>query len=111
MLADAEGLLRELDPAADGLRQPVLVPNKRGLERAIASGVREIMLPRPVGGCSRRPWPGRRVRPRLVDLGVGELSLGDTIGVATPGQVVAPLEASNCRRHLPWPGRRPVHDT
>jgi hydroxymethylglutaryl-CoA lyase len=33
------------------------------------------------------------VARRLVDLGVGELSLGDTIGVATPGQVVAVLDA------------------
>ena len=135
-LADAEQLLRELGPAGD-LRLPVLVPNERGLERAIASGVREIAvfasatetfakrnLNRTVveqfamfepvvrrareqglavrgylSMCFGDPWEGAvdpeqvaGIARRLVDLGVDELSLGDTIGVATPGQVVTLLE-------------------
>jgi hydroxymethylglutaryl-CoA lyase len=137
-LADAEELLRELGPAGDGLRQPVLVPNERGLERAIASGVSEIAvfgsatetfaqrnlnrtldeqfaMFEPVvrrareqglavrgylSMCFGDPWEGAvapdqvaGIARRLVDLGIGELSLGDTIGVATPGQVVALLDA------------------
>ncbi len=137
-LADAEELLRELGPPRDALRMPVLVPNERGLGRALAAGVREVAvfgsatetfarrnLNRTVDGsidmfapvvtqareagvavrgyvsmCFGDPWEGpvdpaqvARVARRLVDLGVGELSLGDTIGVATPGQVVALLGA------------------
>lgn len=50
--------------------------------------------------CFGDPWEGP-VAPaqvaatarRLVDLGCGELSIGDTIGVATPGHVVALLDA------------------
>jgi hydroxymethylglutaryl-CoA lyase len=136
-LADAEQLLAELGPPGD-LRLPVLVPNARGLERAIVSGVQEIAvfgsatetfaqrnLNSTVDGqfamfepvvrrakgeglavrgylsmCFGDPWEGAvptgqvaAVARRLVDLGIDELSLGDTIGVATPGQVVALLDA------------------
>ncbi len=42
-LADAEALLRRL-PRAAGVRYPVLVPNARGLERALEVGVREIAV-------------------------------------------------------------------
>ena len=50
--------------------------------------------------CFGDPWEGA-VDPAVVaghartlfDMGIGELSLGDTIGVATPGQVVALLDA------------------
>ncbi|MFI1013206.1 hydroxymethylglutaryl-CoA lyase [Streptomyces sp. NPDC020965] len=48
--------------------------------------------------CFGDPWEGpvpvdqvARVARRLYDLGCDELSLGDTIGVATPGQVLAVL--------------------
>jgi hydroxymethylglutaryl-CoA lyase len=50
--------------------------------------------------CFGDPWEGDvpisqvvDVAHRLVDLGADELSLGDTIGVGTSGQVVALLEA------------------
>ena len=50
--------------------------------------------------CFGDPWEGDvpigqvvDVAERLLDLGCAELSLGDTIGVATPGQVVALLDA------------------
>ena len=49
--------------------------------------------------CFGDPWEGEvepaqvaRVGARLLDLGCHELSLGDTIGVATPGHVVALLD-------------------
>ncbi|HTI29192.1 MAG TPA: hydroxymethylglutaryl-CoA lyase [Methylomirabilota bacterium] len=42
-LADADDLLQRLDRRA-GVRYPVLVPNARGLERAIAAGVDAICL-------------------------------------------------------------------
>jgi len=42
-LADAEDLLRRLQRRA-GVRYPVLVPNERGLERALAAGADEIAV-------------------------------------------------------------------
>ena len=137
-LADAAELLDLLGPAADGVRMPVLVPNDKGLDRALAAGVREIAvfgsatetfarknlncsveesleMFRPVveralaeglavrgylSMCFGDPWEGAVAATTvaghartLFDMGIGELSLGDTIGVATPGQVVALLEA------------------
>ncbi len=45
-LADAEELLTRLagGPAADAVPMPVLVPNERGLDRALALGVRRIAV-------------------------------------------------------------------
>ncbi|RKN47132.1 hydroxymethylglutaryl-CoA lyase [Streptomyces hoynatensis] len=136
-LADAEELFPRLADLGD-VRLPALVPNARGLERALALGVREVavfasatesfakanlnrtvdeslamfepVVARataagvPVRGyvsmCFGDPWEGAvppervvRVARRLLDLGCAELSLGDTIGVATPGQVTALLAA------------------
>ncbi len=42
-LADAEELLRAL-PRRPGVRYPVLVPNERGLERAIGVGARDVAV-------------------------------------------------------------------
>jgi hydroxymethylglutaryl-CoA lyase len=134
-LADAEDLLRRLARRA-GLDYPVLVPNGRGLDRALAAGVGHIAIfasatetfaqrnlnrtvaeslemfapvvatarqaGLPVRGylsmCFGDPWEGAvplpqvvRVAGELVALGCTEISLGDTIGVATPGQVRALL--------------------
>ena len=136
-LADAEELLAGIE-RHDGLRYPVLVPNARGLDRALALGVRDVAifgsatetfarrnLNRTVAesidmfapvverardnGCDVRayvsmcfgdPWEGDvpigqvvDVGTRLLDLGCTQLSLGDTIGVATPGHVTALLTA------------------
>lgn len=136
-LADAEDLLARVEPRA-GVRYPVLVPNERGLDRALAHGVREIAIFgsatetfarrnlnrtmdesvamfAPVvarareAGCTVRaylsmcfgdPWEGDvaveqvvRAGLRLLDLGCSQLSLGDTIGVATAGHVTALLAA------------------
>jgi hydroxymethylglutaryl-CoA lyase len=136
-LADAEALLDALGPHA-GPRMPVLVPNLRGLERALAKGVRDIaifasateafaqrnlnrsldeqyemfepvvararsagLLVRGyVSMCFGDPWEGDVSVPqvvsvgrRLLDMGCDELSLGDTIGVGTPGQVSRVLGA------------------
>ncbi|MDX3096235.1 hydroxymethylglutaryl-CoA lyase [Streptomyces sp. ME01-24h] len=137
-LADAEQLMPLLDDLGDAVRLPVLVPNGRGLERALALGVREVAVfgsatesfakanlnrtvdeslemfapvvtaAREAGArvrgylsmCFGDPWEGpvpvpqvAAVARRLLDLGCDELSLGDTIGVATPGHVVALLDA------------------
>jgi hydroxymethylglutaryl-CoA lyase len=136
-LADAAELLQRLD-LPDGLRTPVLVPNERGLDRALEAGVSEIAIFASatetfaaknlnstvdeqfamfaptvrraldeglsvrgyVSMCYGDPWEGDvpidqvvKVGARLVELGCHELSLGDTIGVATPGQVVALIGA------------------
>ncbi|MGH3432683.1 MAG: hydroxymethylglutaryl-CoA lyase [Thermocrispum sp.] len=136
-LADAEQLLAGLRPR-DGVRYPVLVPNERGLDRALAAGVGHIAvfasatktfaernlnntldgqfaLFEPVvlrarsagldvrgyiSMCWGDPWEGAvqpaqvaAVAGRLYELGCSQLSLGDTIGVATPGHVEQVLAA------------------
>lgn len=136
-LADAEQLFPLLDDL-DPQRLPVLVPNERGLDRALALGARRIAvfgsatesfakanLNRTVDEalamfapvvarakdagvhvrgylsmCFGDPWEGPvpvaqtvRVCRALLDLGCDELSLGDTIGVATPGHVQTLLAA------------------
>jgi hydroxymethylglutaryl-CoA lyase len=137
-LADAEEVLDRLGAPPPGVRLPVLVPNERGLDRALARGVDAIAifasatesfaqanLGRSVDGslemfapvvararehglwvraylsmCFGDPWEGDvpigqvvDVAGRLMALGADELSLGDTIGVGTPGHVVALLGA------------------
>ncbi|HTW09005.1 MAG TPA: hydroxymethylglutaryl-CoA lyase [Acidimicrobiales bacterium] len=130
-LADADVLLAGL-PREDGVRYPVLVPNLRGLDRALGLGVREVAvfasasesfaqrnLNRSraesleifrqvcrrageagiavrgyVSMCFGDPWEGAvgpeavvAVASELLEMGCREISLGDTIGVATPGAV------------------------
>ncbi len=136
-LADAAELIEVLE-RVPGVRYPVLVPNERGLDRAIESGIADIAifasatesfaarnLNRTVAKsltmfepvvrrardaglrvrgylsmCFGDPWEGTvpidqvvTVGTALLDMGCTELSLGDTIGVATPGRVVAVLDA------------------
>jgi hydroxymethylglutaryl-CoA lyase len=64
-----------------------------------AAGVRGIPVRGYVSMCFGDPWegkvdPGRPadVAARIVELGCATISLGDTIGVATAGQVVAVLD-------------------
>ena len=130
-LADAEQLLAGLD-RREGVRYPVLVPNEKGLNRALDAGVEHIAIfasatetfaqknlnssldeqfamfepvvtrAREAGldvrgylsMCFGDPWegavPAKQVADagrRLLDMGCSQLSLGDTIGVATAGQV------------------------
>lgn len=141
-LADAEQLFPLLGDIADvgDVSLPVLVPNERGLDRALALGARSIAvfgsatetfaarnLNRTVAEslamfepvvarakaekahvrgylsmCFGDPWEGAvpvaqvvKVAKALMDMGCDELSLGDTIGVATPGHVSALLTALN----------------
>ncbi|WP_299528125.1 hydroxymethylglutaryl-CoA lyase [uncultured Streptomyces sp.] len=136
-LADAERLYPLLGDIG-GVSLPVLVPNERGLDRALALGARSVavfgsatetfaarnlnrtvdeslLMFEPVVArakdagahvrgylsmCFGDPWEGAvplarvvRVAKALKDLGCDELSLGDTIGVATPGHVRALLTA------------------
>ncbi|MFE0400265.1 hydroxymethylglutaryl-CoA lyase [Streptomyces nigra] len=138
-LADAEQLF-PLVSDLQGVELPVLVPNDRGLDRALALGARRIAvfasatesfakanLNRTldeslavfepvvrrakdegahvrgyVSMCFGDPWEGAvplsqvvRVCKALVAMGCDELSLGDTIGVATPGHVRALLSELN----------------
>jgi isopropylmalate/homocitrate/citramalate synthase len=130
-LADADDLLPRLE-RRPGVRYPVLVPNARGLERAIAAGADAVCVFTaasesftrhnigmsiaesldafgPVIDHARRagwwvrgylstafgcPYEGPiaesavvDVAQRLLELGVDELSIGDTIGVAGPADV------------------------
>ncbi|MFI7338316.1 hydroxymethylglutaryl-CoA lyase [Streptomyces sp. NPDC050085] len=138
-LADAEALFPLLQDI-DGVHLPVLVPNDRGLDRALALGARRVAvfasvtesfakanLNRTVAEslavfepvvarakdagahvrgylsmCFGDPWEGAvpvhqvvSVAKSLMDMGCDELSLGDTIGVATPGHVQALLAELN----------------
>ncbi|MCL8012847.1 hydroxymethylglutaryl-CoA lyase [Streptomyces sp. AS02] len=133
-LADAEQLYPLVGDLPVAL--PVLVPNERGLDRALALGARRVAvfasatesfakanLNRTVDEalamfepvvarakasgvhvrgylsmCFGDPWEGAvpvpqvvKVCKALLDMGCDELSLGDTIGVATPGHVRALL--------------------
>ena len=135
-LADAAELMAELGEA--GRRLPVLVPNERGLDRALELGLEHIAIfgsatetfasknlnrtfdeqfamfeptvarAREAGMdvrayvsmCFGDPWEGAvpieqvvTAGTRLLDLGAGQLSLGDTIGVATAGHVQALVAA------------------
>lgn len=131
-LADADEVMRGID-RRPGVRYPVLVPNAKGMERALAAGARDVAVFtaasetfnkrninasvaeslerfKPVVTLARGhdirvrgyvstafgcPYEGKiaptavlDVSRRLIDLGVDEVSIGDTIGVATPTQVV-----------------------
>lgn len=136
-LADADELMARLD-RRPGVRYPVLVPNRRGLERAIAAGADAICvftaatdayaqhnINMTVGeslaafeplvvearergwwvrayvstafGC---PYSGEvderevvSVAERLLRMGVDELSISDTVGVASPADVRRVLDA------------------
>ncbi|MFI9251539.1 hydroxymethylglutaryl-CoA lyase [Streptomyces sp. NPDC053069] len=137
-LADAEHLFRQVSDLDVDL--PVLVPNRRGLDRALALGARRIAVfasatesfakanlnrtldeslavfepvvrqAKDAGAhvrgyvsmCFGDPWEGAvplhqvaRVCTALRDMGCDELSLGDTIGVATPGHVLELLSLLN----------------
>ena len=135
-LADAEELARRL-PRVEGVRYRALVPNRKGLERALDTPIDEyavfmsasethnrkninkgidetfpvleeaVRLARSRGkrvrgyvstvfGC---PYEGEvsvaqvaKVCERLFEMGVYEISLGDTIGVAHPRQVKEVLQ-------------------
>lgn len=135
-LADAAQVMARID-RRPGVRYPVLVPNERGLEAALAAGAGEVAvftaaseaftranldrtvdeslaMFRPVVarahaeglrvrgyvstvlGC---PFQGdvppdevARVTVALLELGCEEVSLGDTIGVGTPGRTQDLLE-------------------
>ncbi len=131
-LADASEVMAGITRRA-GVSYPVLVPNQKGMERALAAGVRAVAVFtaasetftrhninatieeslanfRPVLEMARGegvpvrgyistvfgcPYEGTvqpakvlEVAERLLELGVDDLSLGDTIGVATPNQVI-----------------------
>lgn len=137
-LADAPALMERLGDLGNGAKRPVLVPNERGLDNALAAGVgavavfgsatetfarknlnrtvdESLAMFAPVVSraqdaglwvrgyvsmCFGDPWEGPvpieqvvDVCRKLMDLGCDQLSLGDTIGVATPGHVTALLAA------------------
>ncbi len=146
-LADADELMPMLAARTftEHTRFPVLVPNRRGLVRAAAAGVKDIavfasatetfaqknlnstiedsmteieatlqqalargMRTRGyVSMCFGDPWEGpvsmRRVTDvvaRLIEAGCTQVSLGDTIGTATPGHVRTLIDALE-RRGVP----------
>jgi isopropylmalate/homocitrate/citramalate synthase len=136
-MADSEQVLRRIE-RREGVSYPVLVPNERGLDRALEAGVREIAVFgaasesfsrhnincsiaeslqrfRPVARRARDaglevrgyiscvlgcPYEGEvpaaavaEVAAALDAMGCYQVSLGDTIGVGTPGKAQAMVEA------------------
>ena len=136
-LADADELSARLDFGGP-VPLPVLVPNDRGLDRALAAGATHVavfasatrsfaernlnsgldeqyemfepVVSRAlaegldvrayVSMCFGDPWEGAvpveqvvAAGRRLLDMGAGQLSLGDTIGAGTPGHVAAMVDA------------------
>lgn len=130
-LADATDVMNGIKRKAN-VRYPVLVPNERGMLRAIESGVTEVAVFTAASESFTRaninktirqsldsfapvialalehnitvrgyvstalgcPYEGyipeskvAEVASALIDLGVGEISIGDTIGIGTPGDV------------------------
>ncbi len=149
-LSDASDVMLRITRRA-GVRYSALVPNAKGMERALAAGVNEVAVFtgasetfvqhnintsiarsienfRPVTQMAREagirirgyistafgcPYEGPvapeavvSVASKLIELGVDELSLGDTIGVGTPNQVVDLI--IHLRDHLPL-GRVAMH--
>ncbi|MEO8970875.1 MAG: hydroxymethylglutaryl-CoA lyase [Ktedonobacteraceae bacterium] len=131
-LSDASEVMASIE-RLPSVQYPVLVPNLKGMEQALAAGVRSIAVFtaasesftrhninvtiaeslanfRPVVELANRegvavrgyistvfgcPYEGTvpsqnvlDVAQALLEMGISELSLGDTIGVATPNQVV-----------------------
>ena len=136
-LADAAELAARLD-LEGATPMPVLVPNERGLDRALEAGSKHIAIfgsatqtfaernlnsdletqftmfepvvsralaagldvRAYVSMCFGDPWEGAvpieqvvRVGKQLLELGASQLSIGDTIGVATAGHVGALIDA------------------
>ena len=130
-LADADELMARLD-RREGVRYAALVPNERGLQRAVAAGVDAVCLFTaatesyvqhnikmsieqslatfaPIAAEARQrgwwlrayvstafgcPYEGEvdpaavvRISERLLAIGVDELSISDTVGVAAPADV------------------------
>jgi isopropylmalate/homocitrate/citramalate synthase len=144
-LSDADAVLAGL-PHLPMTQYPVLVPNLKGMQRALSAGARSIAIFtaasesfahhnlratiaeslerfRPVMALAQQenipvrgyistvfgcPYEGA-VHPErtlfiaqsLLEMGVAELSLGDTIGVATPDQVVDVLNLLLTRGAVP----------
>jgi hydroxymethylglutaryl-CoA lyase len=137
-LADSNEVAEGLKPLLKSNRLVTLVPNMKGLDRALEAGVREVAVIasatesfaranlnnsvqgsldifRPVieqarnaglnvrgyiSMCYGDPWEGKvspdkvtQVAEKLFEYGISELSLGDTIGVATPGEVISLLDS------------------
>jgi hydroxymethylglutaryl-CoA lyase len=136
-LADSEEVVAGLNSLLQKNRLVTLVPNLKGLERALVTGVQEVAvfasatesfaranlnnsinesltLFKPVieqarmsglkvrgyiSMCFGDPWEGKvhptqvlKVAELLFQYGISELSLGDTIGVATPKEVINLLD-------------------
>ena len=154
-LADADELMRTL-VRRPGVRYPVLVPNQRGLERAIAAevdavcvftaasesyvrhnigmGIDESLAAfAPIAAEARSrgwwlrgyvstafgcPYEGEvdaraviKVSERLLAMGVDELSISDTVGVAAPADVHRVLSALGAAGIEPEVLALHLHDT
>lgn len=144
-LSDASAVMADIERLPE-TQYPVLVPNLKGMERALSADVHSVSVFtaasesftrhninmtiaeslanfRPVVELARKegiavrgyistvfgcPYEGAvapqkvlEVAQALLDMGINELSLGDTIGVATPNQVVDVLVLLMETGHIP----------
>jgi hydroxymethylglutaryl-CoA lyase len=105
-MADHAEVLRAL-PHGQGVGYPVLTPNMRGFEEAVAAGATEVAVFAAAGsrvrgyvsGALGCPYEGAvaparvaEVATALFESGCYEISLGDTIGVGTPNRTMALME-------------------
>ncbi|XP_074531419.1 3-hydroxy-3-methylglutaryl-CoA lyase, cytoplasmic isoform X3 [Halichoeres trimaculatus] len=82
------------------VQYPVLTPNMQGFQDAVAAGATEVAVFGYVScalGCPHEgnidPCKVTQVAKRLYDMGCYEISLGDTIGVGTPGSMYKMLQS------------------
>lgn len=154
-MADADELIRDLE-RRPGVRYPVLVPNARGMDRALAAGADAICVFTaaseayaqanirmtideslaaftPVVAAARErgmwvrayvsaafgcPYSGEvdarqvvSVSERLLELGIDELSISDTVGVAAPADLRRVLGALGVAGIGPDVTALHLHDT
>jgi hydroxymethylglutaryl-CoA lyase len=153
-MADAAAVLAGIT-RQPGVRYTALVPNRQGLERAVAAGVSEVAIfaaasetfsrrninqsideslagyaavcadartaGLPVRGYLSTgfvcPFEGRiapervaEISQRLIDIGVYEVAISDTIGAATPGDVLRLLDTTSVTLPRPQTALH-FHDT
>ncbi|MDA0234923.1 MAG: hydroxymethylglutaryl-CoA lyase [Proteobacteria bacterium] len=89
---NAELLPRVLAAAAPGVAYPVLTPNLKGFESALAAGAKEVAVFGAASESLVAPQAVADVAATLLEMGCYEVSLGDTIGVGTPASIQRMLE-------------------
>ncbi|XP_041867054.1 3-hydroxy-3-methylglutaryl-CoA lyase, cytoplasmic isoform X2 [Melanotaenia boesemani] len=98
-MADHTDVLQGIQRAPH-VQYPVLTPNMQGFQDAVAAGATEVAVFGYVSCVLGCPYEGHvepskvaEVAKRLYDMGCYEISLGDTIGIGTPGSMFKMLQS------------------